>query len=124
MRISADKLAKEIMRQMKEYTEEVQETTQEVAREVSGKAVKMLRTESPKSKNGGTYAKNWTREIERDGITVYNRKPSYRLTHLLEKGHQLKRGGREIGSVPAHPHIEEVEEKCIKEYVEESERRL
>lgn len=124
MSISADKLAKEIMRQMKEYTEEVQETTQEVAREVSGKAVKMLKTESPKSKNGGTYAKNWTREIERDGITVYNRKPSYRLTHLLEKGHQLKRGGRKIGSVPANPHIEEVEEKCIKEYAEELERRL
>ena len=52
--ISADKLAREIMRQMEEYTEEVRETTQDVAMNVSEKAVKKLRENSPKSKNGGT----------------------------------------------------------------------
>ena len=122
--ISADKLADEIMRQMKEYTEEVKETTADVAMSVSGEAVKMLKQESPKSKNGGTYAKNWTRTADRSGIAVYNKNPTYRLTHLLEKGHQLKRGGRKIGKVQAYPHIEEVEQKCVKEYVEELERRL
>lgn len=122
--ISADKLAREIMRQMKEYTEEVKETTADVAMNVSEKAVRMLKAESPKSKNGGTYAKNWTRTTSRSGITVYNKDPTYRLTHLLEKGHQLKRGGRKIGQVQAYPHIEEVEQKCVKEYVEELERRL
>ena len=35
--ISADKLAREIMRQMEEYTEEVKETTQDVAMNVSEK---------------------------------------------------------------------------------------
>lgn len=122
--ISADKLAREIMRQMEEYTEEVKETTHDVAMNVSEKAVKKLRANSPKSKNGGTYAKNWTRTTGRSGITVYNKSPTYRLTHLLEKGHQLKRGGRKIGEVRAYPHIEEVEQECIKEYVEELERRL
>lgn len=122
--ISADKLTREIMRQIEEYTEEVKETTQKVAMEVSGKAAKKLRENSPKSKNGGTYAKNWTRTTGRSGITVYNKDPTYRLTHLLEKGHQLKRGGRKIGQVQAYPHIEEVEQKCVKEYVEELERRL
>ena len=122
--ISADKLAREIMRQMEEYTEEVRETTQDVAMNVSEKAVKKLRVNSPKSKNGGRYAKGWTRETDRNGITVYNKSPTYRLTHLLEKGHQLKRGGRKIGEVRAYPHIEEVEQECIKEYVEELERRL
>lgn len=53
--ISADKLAREIMRQMKEYTKEVKETTADVAMNVSEKAVRMLKAESPKSKNGGTY---------------------------------------------------------------------
>ena len=42
--ISADKLAREIMRQMEEYTEEVKETTQDVAMNVSEKAVKKLKT--------------------------------------------------------------------------------
>ena len=122
--ISADKLAREIMRQMKEYTEEVRETTQKVAMKASGKAAKKLRENSPKSKNGGTYAKNWTRTTDKYGIMVYNKSPTYRLAHLLEKGHQLKRGGRKIGEVRAYPHIEEVEQEYIKEYVEELERRL
>lgn len=122
--ISADKLAREIMRQMEKYTEEVKETTHDVAMNVSEKAVKKLRENSPKSKNGGTYAKNWTRTTDKYGIMVYNKSPTYRLTHLLEKGHQLKRGGRKIGEVRAHPHIEEVEQECIKEYAEELERRL
>lgn len=122
--ISADRLAREIMRQMEEYTEEVKETTQEVAMNVSGKAAKKLRENSPKSKNGGDYAKNWTRTTDKYGITVYNKSPAYRLTHLLEKGHQLRRGGRKIGEVQAYPHIEEVEQEYIKEYVEELERRL
>lgn len=122
--ISADRLAREIMRQMEEYTEDVKETTQEVAMNVSGKAAKKLRENSPKSKNGGDYAKNWTRTTDKYGITVYNKSPTYRLTHLLEKGHQLRRGGRKIGEVQAYPHIEEVEQEYIKEYVEELERRL
>lgn len=122
--ISADKLAREIMRQMEEYTEEVRETTQKVAMKASGKAAKKLRENSPKSKNGGTYTKNWTRTTDKYGIMVYNKSPTYRLAHLLEKGHQLKRGGRKIGEVRAYPHIEEVEQECIKEYVEELERRL
>ena len=122
--ISADRLAREIMRQMEEYTEEVKETTQEVAMNVSGKNAKKLRENSPKSKNGGDYAKNWTRTTDKYGITVYNKSPTYRLTHLLEKGHQLRRGGRKIGEVQAYPHIEEVEQEYIKEYVEELERRL
>lgn len=122
--ISADRLAREIMRQMEEYTEEVKETTQKVAMNVSGKAAKKLRENSPKSKNGGDYAKNWTRTTDKYGITAYNKSPTYRLAHLLEKGHQLKRGGRKIGEVQAYPHIEEVEQEFIKEYVEELERRL
>ena len=122
--ISPDKLAREIMRQMEEYTEEVRETTQKVAIKASGKAAKKLRENSPKSKNGGDYAKNWTRTTDKYGITVYNKSPTYRLAHLLEKGHQLKRGGRKIGEVQAYPHIEEVEQESIKEYVEELERRL
>lgn len=122
--VSVDKLAAEITRQMKEYTEEVKKTTQKVAKSVSGKAAKKLKENSPKSENGGTYAENWTRTTDKYGITVYNKSPTYRLTHLLEKGHQLRRGGRKIGEVRAYPHIEEVEQEYIKEYVEELERRL
>ncbi|WP_024852287.1 hypothetical protein [Mediterraneibacter gnavus] len=53
--ISADKLAREIMRQMEEYTEEVKETTQDVAMNVSEKSCEEV--ESKQSKEQRTVRK-------------------------------------------------------------------
>lgn len=44
-----------------------------------------------------------------NGYSVYNKK-NYQLTHLLEKGHQLRRGGRTYGNVKAFEHIAPVNE--------------
>jgi hypothetical protein len=68
-----------------------------------------LRKTSPRRKSGetaGDYAKGWSYAIEEtaEGAykgTVYN-KTDYQLTHLLEKGHAKRNGGR----VAAIPHIE------------------
>lgn len=122
--INVTQLAIEIQKQLMEYTEEVAETTRKIAMETSERTVKKLRENSPKSKGGGTYAKNWTRASETDGVVVYNRAPTYRLTHLLEKGHQLKQGGRKVGASPAYPHIEKIEQESVKEYLAEIERRI
>ena len=92
--ISADKLAAEIMRQMREYTEEAKKVTRKVALKVSWEAVNLLKEASPKSEGGGEYAENWSRTKDKYDITVYNKGPTYRIAHLLEKGHQLRRGGR------------------------------
>lgn len=122
--VNVEQMAIEIHKQLKEYTDEVKEDVWQTAMNVSEQAVVKLREESPKRKNGGEYAGNWKRSTDRFGIVIYN-KNTYRLTHLLEKGHQLKRGGRKIGAdVPAHPHIAKVEKECIDEYVAEVERRL
>lgn len=120
--VRADQLAGEIQRQLKEYTDEVKESVWETAMEVSEKAVQKLHEESPK--RTGKYAKNWTRSTDKKGVVIHN-KDTYKQTHLLEKGHQLMRGGRKIGKdVPAHPHIAKVEKECIAEYIEEAERRI
>ena len=44
--------------------------------------------------------------------TVWNEK-HYQLTHLLEKGHALRDGGRSA----AFPHIAPVEQKCEDELI-------
>ena len=48
--------------------------------------------------------------------TVYNKK-YYRLTHLLEKGHAKRSGGR----VPAQVHIAPAEEVTKKKFVQDVE---
>lgn len=123
--VNVEQMAMEIHKQLKEYTDEVKENVWQTAMNVSEKAVVKLKEESPKRKNGGEYAGNWKRSTDRFGIIIHNKGPTYRLTHLLEKGHQLKRGGRKIGEdVPAHPHIAKIEQECIDEYVAEVERGI
>lgn len=81
------------------------------ARETAGE----LRKTSPKAT--GRYAKGWKMRTSFENgtsarCTVFNA-TDYQLTHLLEKGH-AKRGG---GRVAAIPHIAPAEEKAAQALV-------
>lgn len=118
-KIKAEQLGAEIAKTLKQYAEDVKVNSQEAAVEVAKGTVKDLKETSPvgPGRKGIHYYKNWTYASYRAGAEVYNKAPSYRLTHLLEKGHQLMRGGRKIGKdVPAYPHIEPAERRAIEEY--------
>lgn len=83
--------------------------SQNTFRQGAAEAVEVLHAKSPrKKKNGGKYATGWTMKPVQTGhikgYIVYNA-TDYQLTHLLEKGH-AKRGG---GRVRAIPHIRPVE---------------
>lgn len=84
------------------------------------KAVKRF---SPNGNPSGAYSKDWTYEVKpvkrftRKAI-VYN-EDHYRLTHLLENGHALVRGGRTYGHVKSYEHIYPINEKAHKQFVEE-----
>ena len=92
---------------------EVEDAIQDTAKE----SVKKLKATSPKGPGG--YAKNWTYDKEKRGYkygcVVYGKSPTYRLAHLLEYGHPIKRGGRTVGKADPIPHIKEVEEWAIDE---------
>lgn len=74
-------------------------------------------------RRSGKYAKNWRwKEEAKTQFVVYNDKPTYRLTHLLENGHKTRLGTgrtrRRYGSkafVAAQPHIKAAEEKMKNE---------
>lgn len=120
--IKIDALGSEIARLMEEYASEVAADTKAEARSVAKKTVKELKLTSPEGPGSrkGHYKDGWASKVESEnavsiGIRVYNRKKPG-LTHLLEKGH-AKRGG---GRVEGIPHIGPAEKQAAEEY----ERRL
>lgn len=114
--ISIDQLSNAITRELKNYSKEVEKEIEKVRNQVSKDAVEELKENSPKDQ--GDYAKSWTRKKTPNGWIVHNK--LYQLTHLLEKGH-AKRGG---GRVPERVHIAPVEEKAITQLIEGIERAV
>lgn len=106
-----NKMADAIMEQLKEYSGTVTEKLKDGVEEVAATTVKELRTTSPKET--GSYRKGWKKKkVFENGTsvryTVHNA-TDYQLTHLLEKGHAKRSGGR----VAAIPHIKPAEENAI-----------
>lgn len=102
-------LASEIAKTVMTYTREVKEEIEQAKQDVSKELVKNLKNNSPEKT--GSYRKGW--RIKKDKISnkVHN-KTDYQLTHLLEKGHAKRNGGRVAPKV----HIRPNEERAIKEF--------
>lgn len=121
---------KELQRELSDYGGEVLFALAEVTKEVGAEAAQRLKQTSPKSKGkssykGGHYATKWTTESDRSGKTdtttvVYNKKPTYRLAHLLEHGYVARNGKR----VPGQEHIAPVDSWAQEEVVKALERKL
>lgn len=114
MKTLIDNLDSAIKEQLEEWGNvELKQAVNAGIEETAAFAAKELKRGGPYKDRTGKYKKDWTYE-QRNGrksvitglnsYTVYNRK-HYQLTHLLEKGHQLKLGGRAMGNVRAFEHI-------------------
>ena len=124
--IKIDALSAEIAKMMEEYAAEVAGDVKTEAKAVAKEAVKELKTTSPEGLGSkkGHYKDGWVSKVESEnaasiGIRVYNRKKPG-LTHLLEKGH-AKRGG---GRVEGVPHIGPAEQKAVEDYEKRLKERL
>lgn len=118
-------LAKVVSEVVAEYGEEVEREVAKILPEVADEVVNELHT-NPTPMESGEYRQGWatTPETSATGrvtVTVYNEtKPQ--LTHLLEFGHALKRGGRTIGQVAPRKHIQkrsDYAEKLLMKKVED-----
>lgn len=109
MEIKVDDLSAEFAKIMDSYSQDVREAVDRVVEDTGQQAKKDIQAASPKKT--GKYRKGW--RVKKEGgalgqvstATVYNA-TRYRLTHLLEHGHQKAGGGRVEGT----PHIAPVEE--------------
>lgn len=117
-KIKLQDLSKKIVEICKESTEETIKQTWEAAENAARTAVEDLRKNSPK--RTGEYSKNWTYTKQNDGYVIHQKGKTYRLTHLLEKGHAKAGGGR----VKGYPHIAPEEKKAVAEYLSDVERRI
>ena len=122
LRVRLDEFTPAVEELLREYGDEVIKASQDTVEPLMAEGVKKLKAASPK--DTGAYRRSWKEktQMERFGAAgvIYASSPQYRLTHLLEHGHALRRGGRTYGKVKGIEHIAPVNEWVQEEY----ERRL
>lgn len=110
--IKTDQLADTIVKYLAEVSDEATEALEETKENLAKEGVKKLKATSPKDK--GDYAKSWTRKKTKKGQIIHNKR--YQLTHLLEKGHAKRKGGRVAAIVHIAPVEDELSQKAAKEF--------
>lgn len=124
IKIEADELSKEISKALNQYSDEVSKITKEEIDNLSKEIVNDLKSDPVIPEKTGGYKKSFTFKTLEQGVfskinAIYSKKPYYRLTHLLEKGHALPQGGRS----KAFPHWNKSEKKS-QELPERIKRRI
>lgn len=120
--VSIDDLPMVVKKSLEEYCDFTSEEVKQIVQEVSESVKDEIMDKAPV--DTGAYRKSWRVSIQSETATslsvVVHSKKHYRLTHLLEKGH-AKRGG---GRVAAQVHIAPAEKNAEKTLLEKVERSL
>lgn len=108
---TVDAMADEIMKGLTDYADLADTAMKKAVRKTAKSVKDEIFANAPK--RTGAYSKSWTVKKTKENshsleMTVHS-KNRYQLTHLIEKGH-AKRGG---GRVSGKPHIAPAEEKGV-----------
>lgn len=117
---------KEITLLLQSEVEEVKKVVLEEAKNIAlDTSIDLKKTSPKRSGKGGKYAKGWgVKESKTGSWIVYNKK-YYRLTHLLEKGHEIIVHGKALGRrTKAIEHIKPAEEKFSSLFIKRIKERL
>ena len=105
---SIDDLTAEVMQGLSEYAELTDKAMKKAVRKTATAVKNEIAANAPEKT--GRYKKSWaTKKVKENSHTLemtVHSKDRYQLTHLLEKGHALRNGGR----ARAFPHIAPAEE--------------
>ncbi len=115
MIVSADQLSDLINQELSAYSEEVTKAVKKAVDETSAELRRNTKRDSPK--RTGDYRKSITVKTTKENAfmkqkTWHIKGNLYRLAHLLEDDHDIKRNGVVIGHARARPHIKKNEEKA------------
>lgn len=121
--MEVDGLVTAISSSLSAYSQDVADAVSEIAREKAKKAESRLRAESPV--RSGKYARSWrggenNRWTGRARTYIVRSLSRYQLTHLLERGHAKRGGGRTAPRV----HIRPVEEAICTEFAQAVEEAI
>ena len=129
--IPVDQLASTIMEGLEEYADLIDADMREDVKAAADTAKKVIKEKAPVhsgaykygKRKPGSYKKSWRYKTTRETgnsfeITVYSSQPG--LTHLLEKGH-AKRGG---GRTKAQRHIADGEQQAQDQLMRDIERDI
>lgn len=119
--IRPDELAAAINEALAEYSDVIDDVVEAATKKIAKEGAKKAQQEASEAGFGGSgeYIANWTYRTKaakrKPAGTIYNKPPTYRLTHLLEYGHATVNGGR----TRAFPHIKKAEEWAKTNYERE-----
>lgn len=126
--MTVDNLAKAVTSELDKYQALLNDGIEEVYDEISSVALKEIvsasKTAGFKNKK---YADGWTKTTKHTvkgayrvhSVTIWNKK-HFRLTHLLEKSHQMPQGGRST----AFPHIGPTQNKMDEEIIKRLKEKI
>lgn len=120
VKTNVEALPEELARQLQDWTNtEVRKKVNEAIAETADAGAQQLKKGGPYEERSGKYTKDWDKKqrikaataiTNTEEYSVYNKK-HYQLTHLLEKGHQSRNGGR----VKPYEHIAQTEKEMSEE---------
>lgn len=120
MAVQVESLAAEVNKRLAMFAGATDDVVKKSVDSVTKATVSRLKETSPRKT--GAYAKSWKSETIKAGRHSYAKvihagDGEYRLTHLLEHGHQIvTRSGAKKGFAKAYPHIQSAEEAAIEEF--------
>lgn len=125
-KVNIDKLADELMSIMNVTMARYEAGVEKAVKQTAKETAKAINQNAAGAFKGNVYKKTWAsksklnRRKHRWESIVYSKEPGYRLAHLLENGHALKRGGRTVGHVGGREHIKgpaDEAEKLLEEHI-------